>query len=67
MTAPRQGLAPDLPVHRALNKLKQAEVDLVAAIGPGSHPKNALLLEAHALLWELISTLSKAASTSDSD
>jgi hypothetical protein len=63
MNAPRQSPSWDLPVHRALNKLKQAEVDLIAAIAPGSHPKNALLLEAHSQLWELISTLSKAEST----
>ncbi|MGA8224692.1 MAG: hypothetical protein WB780_23815 [Candidatus Acidiferrales bacterium] len=65
MDAPRQPPDTNFAVQRALNKLKQAEVDLIAAIAPGAHPKNALLLEAHSMLWELISTLEKAESRQD--
>jgi hypothetical protein len=61
MSAPGRRRAPDFPIHRALNRLKQAEIDLSAAIELGSLTNNALVLEAHALLQELISTLSKAA------
>jgi hypothetical protein len=60
--ASRQGPNRNLALDRALNNLKQAEVDLLAAIHPGGHPQNDLLLEAHASLWEAFSTLSKAAS-----
>ena len=65
MTVPRQSPVPDDHVHRTLGKLKQAEVDLIAAIAPGTHPNNTVLLEAHALLWELITMLSKAESNPD--
>jgi hypothetical protein len=46
-------------VERALDHLKQAEVDLLAAIRPGDHPQNATLLEVHSFLWEAISVLSR--------
>ena len=65
MTALRQSAVPDDHVHRTLIKLKQAEVDLIAAIAQGTHPNNAVLLEANALLGELISMLSKAGSNPD--
>jgi hypothetical protein len=54
--------SPKSAVERALGHLKQAEADLMAAIGPGDHPDAAALLEVHAFLWEAISTLSQVVS-----
>ncbi|MGA8872644.1 MAG: hypothetical protein WA434_06110 [Candidatus Acidiferrales bacterium] len=61
MDIPQKGPAPNAAVERALDHLKQAEVDLLAAIRPGDHPQNATLLEVHSFLWEAISMLTKAA------
>ena len=60
MNPPRQGPAPNASVQNALSHLKQAEVALLAVVHAGTYPKNDLLLEAHAFVWEAISTLSKA-------
>jgi hypothetical protein len=60
MNPPRHSPAPNGGVQNALNHLKQAEVALLAVVHAGTHPKNDLLLEAHAFVWEAISTLSKA-------
>jgi hypothetical protein len=65
MNAPRQSPIPNIPLYRAQQSLHDAEADLLEAIRLGSHPNNALLLEAHALLREAISALSKAASPTD--
>jgi hypothetical protein len=62
MESPQKGPAANAAVDRALDHLKQAEVDLLAAIRPGGHPNNAELLEVHAFLWEAISMLSKITS-----
>ena len=59
MDIPQKGSAPHTAVERALDHLKQAEVDLLAAIRPGDHPQNATLLEVHSFLWEAISVLSR--------
>jgi hypothetical protein len=65
MNEPLLGPAPDIHVHRALDGLKQAEIDLLAAIGLKSHPNNAVLIAAHAILREVISMLSKATASTD--
>jgi hypothetical protein len=62
MDAPRQSPIPNIPLYRAQQSLQDAESDLLEAIRLGSHPNNAVLLEAHALLREVISALSKAVS-----
>ena len=59
MDIPQRGPTPNTAVERALDHLKQAEVDLLAAIRPGDHPQNATLLEVHSFLWEAISVLSR--------
>ena len=61
MDAPK-GPAANASVDRALNHLRQAEFDLLAAIRPDSHTGNADLLEVHAALWETIALLTKAIS-----
>jgi len=65
MTTASKGPDPNIGVRKALNHMKQAEAELLAVVRMESHSKNALLLEAHAFLWEAISTLSKAASSLD--
>ncbi len=62
MDIPQKGPASNTAVERALDHLKQAEVDLLAAIRPGDHPQNATLLEVHSFLWEAISMLTKVIS-----
>jgi hypothetical protein len=62
MDIPQKGPTPNAAVERALDHLKQAEIDLLAAIHPGDHPNNATLLEVHSFLWEAISMLSKIVS-----
>ncbi len=65
MTIQPKGPDPNIGVRKALNHLKQAEAELLAVVRMEDHPKNALLLEAHAFLWEAISTLNRAASSPD--
>lgn len=62
MCAQQQGPDADDVVAQALQKLKQAEADLLAAVQPGDHPQNAVLMEVHGFLWEAISKLSEIAS-----
>lgn len=62
MCSQQQGPDADDVVARALQKLKQAEADLLAAVQPGDHPHNAVLMEVHGFLWEAISKLSEIAS-----
>ena len=62
MDIPQKDPASNTAVERALDHLKQAEVDLLAAIRPGDHPQNATLLEVHSFLWEAISMLTKVIS-----
>jgi len=64
MCAQQQGRDANDAVHQALQKLKQAEADLLAAVQPGDHPHNAVLLEVHGFLWEAISTLTDIVSKS---
>jgi len=60
MNAPRERLAWDPSIERVLNRLRQAEVDLLAVVRSESHPKHTQLLEAHAFLRDAISSLSRA-------
>ena len=62
MDAPQKIPPHNVFVERALDHLRQAEIDLLAAIHPGDHPDNATLLEVHSFLWEAISMLSKIVS-----
>jgi hypothetical protein len=65
MIAPKQSPAPDHGIEQALSHLKKAEGELLAVVRQDNHPKNALLLEAHALLWETISTLHRASAATE--
>lgn len=65
MTTASKGPDPNIGIRKVLHHLKQAEAELLAVVRMESHSKNALLLEAHAFLWEAISTLNKAAPSSD--
>jgi hypothetical protein len=58
MNALQRTPSPDPAVLRAVGHLRRAEVDLLAVVHAGTHPDNAILLEAHAFLWEAISALS---------
>ena len=62
MCAQQQGPDANNVVAQALQKLKQAEADLLAAVQPGDHPHNAVLMEVHGFLWEAISKLSEIVS-----
>jgi hypothetical protein len=60
MADSKRGPAPHLALKQALTHLHEAEIEILAAVHEGSHPKKALLLEAHSLVWEAVSTLMKA-------
>jgi hypothetical protein len=62
MCAQQQGPDASDVVQKALQKLRQAEADLLAAVQPGDHPQNAILMEVHGFLWEAISRLSEISS-----
>jgi hypothetical protein len=67
MCAQRQGPDANDVVFEALQKLRQAEAELLAAMQPGDHPHNVVLLEVHAFLWEAISKLSEITSKNKSE
>jgi hypothetical protein len=59
MKASRKSAASNYGVEQAVSRLKHAEMDLLAVVRTGTHPHNALLLEAHAFLRESISALAR--------
>lgn len=62
----QRGPAPHFALKQALTHLHEAEIEILAAVHEGNHPKKALLLEAHSMVWEAVSTLMKAMAASDS-
>jgi hypothetical protein len=64
MNAQRQSPSPDQIVHRVVDHLRAAQVGLLTAAD--SQANNATLLEAHALVREALSVLSRIAATDSS-